>query len=77
MAALNATFSSHAVLTLAHIIPAAMFVIVAAVVLLRRTPNGAAETLFFPLGAITGLTAYAMSYYAVGGWVERFRRLCL
>ncbi len=71
MASLNAAFSSHAMLTLAHIIPAAMFVIVAAVVLLRRTPNTAAERLFFPLGAITGVTAYAMSSYAVGGWVER------
>src|SRR5262249_31526918 len=26
---------------------------------------------FFVLGAITGVTAYGMSRYAVGGWVER------
>src|SRR5580704_11551887 len=43
MAALDATFSFHAVLTAMHIIPAAIF----------------------------GVTAYAMSSYAIGGWVER------
>jgi hypothetical protein len=71
MASLDATFASHAALTLAHIIPAAMFVILAALLLLRRTPNTGAERLFFPLGAITGVTAYAMSSYAIGGWIER------
>jgi Predicted membrane protein (DUF2306) len=71
MASLDASFSSHAALTLAHIIPAAMFVILAALLLLRRTPNNGAERLFFPLGAITGVTAYAMSSYAIGGWIER------
>jgi len=25
----------------------------------------------FPLGAIVGITAYAMNRYAIGGWVER------
>jgi hypothetical protein len=71
MAAMDATFSSHAVLTLMHIIPAAIFVVLAAAVLLRRTPGEWLERLFFPFGAITGLTAYAMSVYAIGGWVER------
>ncbi|HEY1577584.1 MAG TPA: DUF2306 domain-containing protein [Terracidiphilus sp.] len=71
MASLDATFSSHAALTLAHIIPAAIFVILAAVVLLRHTSNSWADRLFFPLGAITGVTAYAMSSYAIGGWIER------
>ena len=37
MALLNATFSSHVVLTLMHIIPAAIFVLLSAAVLLRRT----------------------------------------
>lgn len=71
MASLDAAFSSHAVLTLAHIIPAAISVILAALVLLRRTSNTWAERLFFPLGAITGVTAYAMSSFAIGGWIER------
>jgi hypothetical protein len=71
MASLEATFSSHAVLTAMHIIPAAIFVLLSAAVLLRRTGGGWLERLFFPFGAMTGVTAYAMSSYAVGGWVER------
>jgi hypothetical protein len=71
MASLNATFSSHAVLTAMHIIPAAIFVLLAAAVLLRRTGGEWLEWLFFPFGAVTAATAYAMSSYAVGGWVER------
>ena len=71
MASLDATFSSHAVLTAMHIIPAAIFVLLSAAVLLRRTGGEWLEWLFFPFGAITGATAYAMSYYAIGGWVER------
>lgn len=71
MAGMDATFASHAVLTEMHIIPAAIFVIIAVVVLLRRTGNEWLERLFFLFGAITGLTAYAMSRYAIGGWIER------
>ena len=69
-AALDAVFASHAALTLAHILPAIAFVVLAPVVLLR--PGAAwAERLFFPLGVVVGVTAYAMSAYPVGGWVER------
>jgi hypothetical protein len=71
MASLDATFSSHAVLTAMHIIPAAIFVLLSAAVLLRRNGGEWLEWLFFPFGAATGATAYAMSYWAVGGWVER------
>ncbi len=71
MAAIDATFSSHAVLTAMHIIPASIFVLLAAGVLLRRTSSERLERFFFPFGAITGATAYAMSRYAIGGWVER------
>ncbi len=71
MASLNATFSSHVVLTLMHIIPAAIFVLLSAAVLLCRTGGEWLEWLFFLFGAVTGATAYAMSSYAVGGWVER------
>jgi hypothetical protein len=54
-----------------HIVPAAIFVILAAVVLLRRTGVEWPERLLFPFGAITGATAYAMSVWAIGGWIER------
>jgi hypothetical protein len=68
---LDAAFSSHILLTVMHIIPAAAFVILAALVLLRRAPDDWAERLFFPLGAMTGITAYAMSSHPAGGWIER------
>lgn len=75
MAALDATFSSHPVLTVMHIIPAAIFVVLAAGILLRRTSGEWLERLlfvmFFVSGAMTGATAYAMSFHAIAGWVER------
>ena len=72
LAALDAVFASHATLTLAHILPTLAFVLVAPFVVFHR-PAGAAwpERLIFPLGGIGGLTAYAMSVYSIGGWVER------
>lgn len=54
-----------------HIIPAPIFVLLSAAVLLRRTGGECPERLFFPFGAVSGATAYAMSSYAIGGWVER------
>lgn len=71
MAEIDATFSSHAVLTAMHIIPAAIFVVLAAGVLLGRTGSAWLEPLFFLFGGITGATAYAMNVYAIGGWIER------
>jgi len=72
LAALDAAFASHAALTLAHIIPALAFVVVAPFVYLRRFAGAVwPERLLFPLGAVVGVTAYAMSGYSVGGWVER------
>ena len=71
MAKLDTTFASHAGLTLAHIIPAAIFVILAVFVLVRRSGGGKLYRPFFIFGAITGITAYAMSAYAIGGWIER------
>jgi hypothetical protein len=71
MAALDAVFASHAALTLAHIVPAMVFVLLTPFVFLRRIGSEWAERLLFPLGAIVGATAYAMSAYPVGGWVER------
>jgi hypothetical protein len=71
-AEMNATFSSHARLTMAHIIPAAIFVLLAIAVLFRLRTGGAwLQRSFFVFGATTGITAYAMNAYAMGGWIER------
>ena len=72
LAALDAVFASHATLTLAHILPALIFVLVSPFVVFRTSAGTVwPERLLFPLGAVVGLTAYAMSVYSVGGWVER------
>jgi hypothetical protein len=71
MVALDAAFASHSALTLAHIVPAMAFVLLIPFVFLRRTGSAWAERLLFPLGAVVGVTAYAMSAYSIGGWIER------
>jgi hypothetical protein len=72
MAALDQSFSSHTALTLAHIIPALGFVLVAPFALLRRFAAVRwPKNLLYPLGIVVGVTAYAMSAFAVGGWTER------
>ncbi len=71
MAALDAVFASHAALTIAHVVPAMFFVLLTPFIFLRRAGAAWAERLLFPLGAVVGVTAYAMSIDAVGGWVER------
>jgi len=71
LAALDAAFASHAALTVAHIVPAMAFVLLTPFVFLRRTEAASAERLLFPLGAVVSVTAYAMSAYSIGGWVER------
>ena len=72
LAALDATFASHATLTLVHIIPALAFVVLAPLVYLRRFVDAVwPERFLFLLGTVVGVTAYAMSHYSVGGWVER------
>ena len=72
LAALDAYFASHAALTLAHILPALLFVGLAPFVVFRRSPETTwPERMLFPLGGMVGITAYAMSVHAVGGWVER------
>lgn len=71
LADLDAVFASHAGLTLAHILPAMAFVVVTPIVLLGWSKAIWLERLLFLLGVIVGLTAYGMSAYAVGGWVER------
>jgi hypothetical protein len=72
LAQLDAVFASHAALTLAHIIPAAIFVLLAPLFYSRRFAAAVwLEQLLLPLGAVVGLTAYAMSASPVGGWLER------
>jgi hypothetical protein len=72
MAGLDGLFASHAALTAAHILPALLFVAVAPFVVFRVPANARwPERLIFPLGAVVGITAYAMSVYSVGGWLER------
>lgn len=72
MVDLDQLFASHTALTLAHIVPALAFVLLVPFALFRRFSNRIwPERLLFPLGVVVGLTAYAMSIDAVGGWVER------
>jgi hypothetical protein len=72
LANLDLAFASHTALTLAHILPALAFVVLVPVVLLRPASRTAwAKSLLYPLGALVGLTAYAMNIFAIGGWIER------
>jgi len=72
MAGLDADFASHTALTLAHIVPALLFVLVVPFYFFADARIAAwAKHWIYPLGAIVGITAYAMSRYAVGGWTER------
>jgi Predicted membrane protein (DUF2306) len=72
LARLDKVFASHATLTLAHILPALLFVLVTPFFVFRESKEtGWEEFVLFPLGLVVGITAYAMSSYSVGGWVER------
>ena len=78
VATLDAFFAGHAALTLAHIVPALFFVLLIPMFYSRRFAGRVwIERLLYGLGAVVGLTAYAMSTHAVGGWVERSAVLCL
>ena len=69
LVALDAAFASHAGLTLVHILPALAFVLLTPLAL-RRSPALWVGKALLPLGVIVGLTAYAMSFAAIGGWIE-------
>lgn len=72
MAGLDQVLASHASLTLAHILPAMLFVLIIPFYFFGSAITAArARRLIFPIGVIVGITAYAMSVYSVGGWVER------
>lgn len=72
LAGLDAWFASHAALTYVHILCALTFVCLLPLLFWRRTRGSVAlERAFFLLGSVVGITAYAMSAYAVGGWLEQ------
>ena len=72
LAALDEVFASHAALTLAHILPALVFVLVSPFVVFRNSAEtGWPDYLLVLLGTPVGITAYAMSVYSVVGWLER------
>jgi hypothetical protein len=69
---LDAAFASHTALTLTHVIPALAFVLLVPFIYIRRFAQAdRLKRLLFALGLVVGVTAYAMSRYSVGGWVER------
>jgi hypothetical protein len=72
LAGLDAYFAAHATLTYVHILCALAFVLLLPLLFWRRTRNSVPlQRAIFPLGLIVGITAYAMSTHAVGGWLER------
>ena len=72
LASLDQAFASHAALTLAHILAALAFVLISPLVVFRHSDKRAwPERLLYPFGVAVGITAFAMSVYAVGGWLER------
>jgi hypothetical protein len=72
LAGLDAYFAAHAALTSIHILCALAFVLLLPLLFWRRTRNSnTLQRAIFPLGDIVGITAYAMSVHAVGGWLER------
>lgn len=72
LANLDAAFAAHATLTYFHILCALLFVLLLPFLFLRRTRDSVPlERAVLGLGVVVGLSAYAMSRHAVGGWVER------
>ena len=72
MVGLDQDFAAHAGLTLAHIVPAILFVLTAPLAVFSRFDRLRwPERILFPLGAVVGITAYGMTVYAIGGWTER------
>ena len=72
LAALDTYFTAHATLTYFHILCALVFVLLLPLLFWRRTRSSVTlGRVIFPLGLIVGISAYAMSAHAVGGWLER------
>ena len=72
LAALDSYFAAYAALTYVHILCALVFVLLLPLLFWSRTRTSVTlQRVIFPLGLIVGITAYAMSAHAVGGWLER------
>lgn len=72
LAGLDAWFSAHAALTYVHILCALAFVVLLPLLFWSRTRGSAIlERAVFVMGVVVAITAYGMSVYAVGGWIER------
>lgn len=72
LAKLDAWFQTHTALTYLHILTALVFLCVLPLIFWHRTQQSAVlRKTYYTLGAVVALTAYAMSVYSVGGWVER------
>jgi hypothetical protein len=72
LALLDAWFQTHAVLTYIHILTALVFLGLLPLIFWGRTRRSVlTQSTYYCLGAIVAITAYAMSAYSVGGWVER------
>ncbi|HZD46920.1 MAG TPA: DUF2306 domain-containing protein [Acidobacteriaceae bacterium] len=72
LAGLDAYFTAHATLTYVHILCALAFVLLLPLLFWHRTRGSVTlQRAIFPLGLLVGITAYAMSAHAVGGWLER------
>ena len=67
---LDRAFDGHRALTVAHILPALAFVLLAPLVLLRKDAAWM-KPILLAIGTVVGVTAYAMSSFAVGGHVEQ------
>lgn len=71
-AVLDAYFKSHAAITWMHILSALVYVLLLPFYFWRRTRESRIiQRLFFGIGFVVGATAYAMTLYAIGGWLER------
>jgi hypothetical protein len=72
LARLDLWFQRQAALTYVHILTALVFLVFLPLVFWDRTRMSAVvQSAFYGLGGLVALTAYAMSVYSVGGWVER------
>lgn len=72
MARLDAWFQTHTALTYVHILTALVFLVLLPLIFWHRTQRSIfVRRAYYGVGAIVAITAYAMSLYSVGGWVER------
>jgi len=70
MLELDRAFEAHRGLTLMHILPSLAFVLLAPISLLRPDASWIKPVLL-ALGTVVGITAYVMSTFGVGGYLEQ------